>query len=165
MQCIRSLIVGGSLVLSAVAIVPAQQPTPTPAPAPTPGARARRFAHPGRGRQADKALFRGIMLSDAEKTNIQAVRAKYATQMKSLRTQLRTQSQSLRAARQRGDTAAAHSIRASIAAQRMQILQSERNDLRAALSADNQAKFDANAKAVQARVARKALKGRRQSGE
>jgi len=155
------LIVAGSLVLGAAASARAQQPTPT-AP-PRPGARARGFAHLGRGKKLDKVLFRGITLSHAEEVNVESVRAKYATQMKSLHTQTRTQSQELRAAMERGDTAAARSLRTSMAAQRMQLLQSERNDLRAALTAENQAKFDANAKAVQARMARKTLKGRRVS--
>lgn len=157
MQSVRSLLVAGSLLLSAVAIVPAQQPTPTPAP----GAHSRRFARPGRRKQFDRALLRGVTLSDAEKTNLQAVRAKYATQMQSLRTQVRTQAQSARAARQRGDTSAFRSIRATVASQREALLQAERNDIRNALTPANQAKFDANLKAIESRAARKAVRARR----
>jgi len=161
-QSVRFVFVASSLLLSAVAIAPAQQPTPTPPAAPAPGAKAQRFARPAR-RKFDKVLFRGITLSDAEKTNLQAVRAKYATQAKTLRTQLRTQSQTARAARQRGDTAALRSIRASSMSERETLLQAERNDLRNALTPANQAKFDANMKAVEARAARKPFRPRRLS--
>ena len=156
MQSVRSLIATASLLLTAAAIAPAQQPT-TP-----PGVRAHRFARPQR-QKFDKALFRGIALSDAERTSLQAVRAKYATQAKTLRTQLRTQAQSARAARQRGDTAALRSIRANAISERQALLQAERNDLRSALTPPNQAKFDANLKTVESRAARKPFRSRRLS--
>jgi hypothetical protein len=155
------LIVAGSLLLSAVAVVPAQQPTPMPVPAPR--ARGHGIAHPQRGKQFDKALLRGVTLNDAEKSNLQAVRAKYATQQQTLRTQLRTQAQNARAARQRGDTAALRSIRASLQTERQTLAQAERNDVRNALTSANQAKFDANLKRVEARAARKPFKARRLS--
>jgi hypothetical protein len=153
------LIVAGSLLLSAVAVVPAQQPTPVPAPA----SRAHGKARPQRGKQFDKALLRGVTLSDAEKTNLQAVRAKYAAQRQTLRTQLRTQAQTAQAARQRGDTAALRSIRANLQTERQTLSQAERNDVRSALTPANQAKFDANLKRVEARAARKPFKTRRLS--
>lgn len=158
MQSVRSLLVVGSLLLSAVAIAPAQQPNPTPSP----GAKAHRFARPQR-QKAEKALFRGITLSDAERSNLQAVRAKYATQAKTLRTELRTQAQTVRAARQRGDTAALRSIRANAVSERQTLLQAERNDLRNALTPMNQAKFDANLKTVESRAARKPFRAKRLS--
>jgi hypothetical protein len=160
-QSVRSLFVAGSLLLSAVAIVPAQQPSPVPAPAPR--ARAHGNARPQRGKRFDKALFRGVTLSDAEKTNLQAVRAKYAAQRQTLRTQLRTQAQNAKAARQRGDTAALRSIRANLQTERQGLSQAERNDVRNALTPANQAKFDANLKRVEARAARKPFKARRLS--
>jgi Spy/CpxP family protein refolding chaperone len=155
------LIVAGSLLLSAVAIVPAQQPTPVSAPAPR--ARAHRTARPQRGKQFDKALLRGVTLSDAERTNLQAVRAKYAAQRQTLHTQLRTQAQNAKAARQRGDTSALRSIRANLQTERQTLSQAERNDIRNALTPANQAKFDANLKRVEARAARKPFKARRVS--
>jgi hypothetical protein len=155
------LIVAGSLLLSAVAIVPAQQPTPVPAPAPR--ARAHGNARPQRGKQFEKALLHGVTLSDAEKTNLQAVRAKYAAQRQALHVQLRTQAQNAKAARQRGDTAALRSIRASLQTERQTLGQAERNEVRNALTPANQAKFDANLKRVEARAARKPFKARRLS--
>jgi Spy/CpxP family protein refolding chaperone len=158
-KSVRSLIVAGSLLLTAVAVVPAQQPTPTPVP----GARPRKMARAHRGKQFDKALLRGVTLSDAEKTNLQAVRAKYAAQRQTLRTQLRTNAQGARDARQRGDTAALRSIRANVVSQRQSLAQAERNDVRNVLTPANQAKFDANLKRVEARTARKPFRANRLS--
>ena len=104
-----------------------------------------------------------MTLSDVEKTNLQAVRAKYATQRQTLHTQLRTQAQNAKAARQRGDTAALRSIRASLQTERQTLAQAERNDVRNALTPANQAKFDSNLKRVEARAARKPFKARRLS--
>lgn len=158
LKLIRALFVVGSLLATAVATVPAQQPAPAVK-------HAGKLAG-GKRRRGDKALLRGIVLSDAERANIQSVRAKYGRQMKTLRTGARTLSQNVRAARQRGDTAALRSARSSVHAQRQQVRaleQSERNDLRGALAPQNQAKFDANEKTLQARAARKTLRGRRLS--
>jgi Spy/CpxP family protein refolding chaperone len=151
----RSLVVTGSLLVSAAAIAAAQQPAPTPAP----GVHARKFARGGHPRQRfDRALFRGITLSDAEKTNIQAVHAKYASQMQTLSSQMRTEAQNAKAARQRGDTAALRSIRANIVAQRTQMMQAERNDLRGALSSQNQSTFDANVQKMQSRASKRSFR-------
>ena len=160
MQSVRSLFVAGSLLLTAIAVVPAQQPTPAPAS----DARVRpRGVRPGRGKQFDKALLRGITLSDAERTNLQAVRAKYGAQRQTLRTQLHTQAQTARAARERGDTAALRSIRTNVVSERQALMRAERNDIRNALTPANQAKFDANLKRVEAHASRKPFRARRLS--
>jgi hypothetical protein len=150
----RSLLVTASVLVSAAAIAPAQQPTPTP----TPGVHARKFGRGGRRKQFDQALFRGITLSDAEKANVQAVHAKYASQMQSLGTQMRTEAQNAKAARQRGDTATLRSIRSNIVAQRTQMIQAEQSDLRGALSSQNQAKFDANVQKMQSRASKRSFR-------
>jgi hypothetical protein len=150
----RSLLVIASVLVSAAAIAPAQQPTPTP----TPGVHARKFGRGGRRKQFDQALFRGITLSDAEKANVQAVHAKYASQMQSLGTQMRTEAQNAKAARQRGDTATLRSIRSNIVAQRTQMIQAEQSDLRGALSSQNQAKFDANVQKMQSRASKRSFR-------
>jgi hypothetical protein len=83
--------------------------------------------------------------------------------MQTLRTQVRTQAQNARAARQRGDTAAIRSIRGSAEARRTQVQalrHAEQTDLRGALSPANQATFDANLKRVQNRQAKQTLRGR-----
>jgi Spy/CpxP family protein refolding chaperone len=149
------LVVGGAVALGA------QQPA-TPA-TPAPHAHAKRGMRPGGpGRGADRALLRGITLSDAEKANLKAVHAKYETQFKSIRDQYKPQNQQIRAARQRGDTAAVRSLLAQSSGERDQmrtLMQSERADLRSALTTDNQAKFDANAATMKKKFAERG-KGR-----
>lgn len=160
MQFIRSLIVAGTLIASAAAIAPAQQPT---APAGRHSVKAAWRARAKLRQHVHKAMMRGITLSDAETANIKSVRDKYAPQMQTLRTQVRTQAQNARAARQRGDTAAIRSIRANVGMQRTQaqaLRQAELNDVRAALTPPNQATFDANLKRIQNRQAKQTLRGR-----
>ena len=65
------------------------------------GAHGARRQGPGRN-----PLLRGITLSDAEKANLKSVDAQHAAQMKALRKQDKPQMEAMRAARQRGDTAA-----------------------------------------------------------
>jgi hypothetical protein len=105
---------------------------------------------------AERALLRGITLSDAEKGNLKTVQQKYAAQFKSIRAQFKPQHEQIRAARQRGDTAAVRSLMAQNSGERDQmrtLMQSERTDLRAALSPANQAKFDTNASTLKKRFA------------
>ena len=166
MTHIRSTIVAGLLVFGGAAIASAQQSTPATTPAP----QAQQHAHHAmrargkRGmfaRNIRRQLFKGITLSDAEKANLKAVQAKYAPQMKALRAQLKPQLAAAREARQHGDTAALKQMWSKSAAQREQIkklLESERGDLRAALAPADQAKFDANVKRVEQRVAARAGK-------
>jgi Spy/CpxP family protein refolding chaperone len=147
------------LVVGGAAALQAQQPT-TPAPQ----AHARRGMRPGGpGMGAERALLRGITLSDAEKANLKAVQTKYAAQSKAIREQFRPQHEQIRAARQRGDTAAVRSLMQQNSGERDQmrtLMQSERTDLRAALTPANQAKFDANAATLKKRFAEHAGKGR-----
>ena len=156
MKFMRSFVVTASVLASAAAIAPAQQPTPSPTPAP--GVHARKFGRGGRRKQFDQALFRGITLSDAEKANVQAVHAKYASQMQSVGTQMRTEAQNAKAARQRGDTATLRSIRSNIVAQRTQMMQAEQSDLRGALSSQNQPKFDANVQRLQSHASKRSFR-------
>jgi hypothetical protein len=114
-------------------------------------------------RNPDAQLLRGIALSDAERANIKNVHSKYAAQSKTLRDQFKPQLATARDARQRGDTAALRAMRQNAMAQRQQVMglrQSERTDLRNALSAANQAKFDANAQALKKRLAKQGQLGR-----
>lgn len=166
MRFIRSLIAAGTLLASAAAIAPAQQPSAPPAPAVRRAVRAAKHARARRRQHARKALMRGIALNDAEKANIKSVHNRYAPQMQALRTQVRTQAQTARAARQRGDTAALRSIRASRETQRTQVQalrRAQQNDVRGALTPANQATFDANLKRIQDRQAKRTIRGRQVS--
>ena len=130
MNHIRSALAAGLLVFGGAVVASAQQATgATPAP--------RHQAHAqqaGRQRGPGSPFLKGITLTSAEKANIKNVHAKYAQQLKALR----------------GPNATAEQR-----AQAKQLMLSERNELRGALSAENQAKFDANVARFQARAAKR----------
>lgn len=147
MARIRTALAAVMLVVGSAAIAAAQQTPPASSPR-AHGQHMRQGLGPGMRGQ----LFKGITLSDAEKANIKSVQAKYAPQMKALREQFKPQMEAARQARQRGDTAALKAMRQNSAAQREQtkkLLDAERNDLRAALTPENQVKFDANVKQLE----------------
>ena len=91
--------------------------------------------------------LRGITLSDTEKARLKEVHRKYAGEQKSLRESLKPVMEEARAARQKGDTAAAKAVweRNKGAREQMKALRTrEQADIRAALSPENQKLFDAN---------------------
>jgi Spy/CpxP family protein refolding chaperone len=164
MQHIRSALAGAMLVLGGAAIASAQQATPAPAPQTQQHAQQGKHAHRGFGARGDRGLLEGIALSDAEKANLKTVHTKYASQLEGLREQSKPTFEAARAARQRGDTASARAIMAKAAPQReqmKQLMQSERIDLRGALTPANQAKFDANIKNFKSRASRATKRGAR----
>jgi Spy/CpxP family protein refolding chaperone len=172
---IRTAIAAIALVVGGAVVAAAQQPAQTPSPRAhrgEAGDSTRHFGRRGFGPGAlQKQLFKGITLSDAEKTNIKNVHTKYEAQMKSLREQFKPQMQAARQARQRGDTTALKNLWSQTSAQREQakkLLEAERNDLRVALAPEHRAQFDANVKQLEQRVARRANKefkaGRRAAG-
>ena len=167
---IRSTLAAAALVFGSAVVASAQQPTP----APTQGAQQR--ADSGRGHRRGAfgpgairhQLFKGIQLTDAEKANVKTVQQKYASQMKALREQLKPQIQAARDARQKGDTAALKAMWQKSGAEREQIkklLEAERNDLRAALTPEHQAQFDANVKQFEQRVAKRASREWKKGGK
>jgi Spy/CpxP family protein refolding chaperone len=127
------------------------------AQAATPGAtqkhqarRARADAGMGRG------LLRGITLTDAEKTKVNEVRAKYRDEAKTLRAQLRPSMQEARVARQKHDSAAAKAAWDKTTATRQQLQElatKQQADIRAALTPEHQTQFDANVKSMEERRA------------
>lgn len=167
---IRSTLAAAALVFGTAVVASAQQPSQTPAPrAQQRSERAqghrRGMFRPGAFRHQ---LFKGIQLTDAEKANVKNVQQKYASQMKGLREQLKPQIQAARAARQKGDTAALKAMWQKSGAQREQIkklLESERSDLRAALTPAHQAQFDANVKQVEQRVGNRATRMWKRGGK
>lgn len=157
MTHIRSAVVAALVTLGGAAIAGAQAPAQVPAQGAHQHARGQRRA----GQRLGKQLFKGIQLSDAEKANVKAVRQKYAPQMKALREQVKPQMQQARQARQRGDTAALKSIWSQTSAQRDQmkkLLDSERNDLRNALTPEHRTQFDANVTQAKQRIVKRATK-------
>lgn len=163
MTHIRFALATALLTFGGATMAFAQQPAPVPAQ----GAHAQHTKGGRREGGLNAQLFKGMKLSAAEKANIKTVHAKYAPQMKAVRDQFKPQLDAARAARQRGDTAAMKSVRQSAMAQREQtrkIFEAERTELRAALSAENQTKFDANASAVRGRLAQRVSRGGKPGG-
>jgi Spy/CpxP family protein refolding chaperone len=118
------------------------------------------------GARVERGLFRGIKLSDAEKAKLKDINSKYATQAKALREQMKPAVQEARAARQKGDTAAA---RAAFAKNKptfdklAQLRRSEQAEVRAALTPENQKLFDANVQQMAKR--RDEMKANRKDGK
>ncbi len=106
-----------------------------------------RSDHMGRGGEHAKFMS-SLNLSDAQKTQLKTIHAKYEPQIKTLREQQKAQFAPLRAARQKGDTSSA--TRARFQQQReqfsqrmMAIHQQEMNEVRGILTADQRTKWDA----------------------
>jgi Spy/CpxP family protein refolding chaperone len=117
--------------------------------------------HEMRGERGRPFALRGIKLSDAEKAQLKAIHGRYATEGKSLRQSLKPAMQEARAARQKGDTAAAKAVweRNKTGREQLQALHArEQAEIRAALSPENQKLFDAN---VAKRDERRAEHGKR----
>lgn len=102
-------------------------------------------------RGGEGRLMKDLNLNNAQKSKIKAIHEKYQPQYKTLREQGRAQFESLRSARQKGDTSAA--ARQRFQQQREQFRQradalrtQERNEIRAILTAEQRAKWDAAAK-------------------
>ena len=139
----RVIAIAVASLVSAASFAGAQAPAPQ-------GARPQRHAME-RGTRAgaprERALFRGITLSDAEQAKLKDIQAKYATQAKSLREQMKPAMQEARAARQKGDTAAARAVWArnkSTMDKRAELRKSELAEIRSALTPEHQKAFDAN---------------------
>ena len=146
----------GALMLVGVAGVSAAQSTATPRTRPDAGSYQRRG--PG-GREG---FGRDLNLTDAQKAQVKAIRQKYQPQNEALRTQAKPFMDAARAARQKGDTAAARTNMAK-ARQVMQGGKStqaqEQAEIRAILTPEQLAKFDAHQKTASERRAQGGKKG------
>jgi Spy/CpxP family protein refolding chaperone len=102
---------------------------------------------PGFEGRGGRALFRGITLSDAEKAKVKEISAKYRTEKKSSQDAMRAPMQEARAARQKGDSAAARAAFDRMKGDRDKLKAlNERQvaEIRSALTPENRTKFDAN---------------------
>ncbi len=103
---------------------------------------------PGGGREG-RGFGRDLNLTDAQKTQIKAIRAKYQPQNQALRDRAKPFMEAARTARQKGDSAGFRS-NMDKAKQVMQSGQSirtqEQAEIRAILTPEQQAKFDAHQK-------------------
>jgi Spy/CpxP family protein refolding chaperone len=92
-------------------------------------------------------LFRGIPLTDDEKTKIQGVRQQYRAARQPLVTEVKPQIHAARAARQKGDTAAARNAMANVCAIRRKagvLLVQGLKSVHGALTPEHQMRFAAN---------------------
>ena len=115
------------------------------------GAEMRARRGPGRGFGAD------LNLTDAQKAQIKAIRQKYQPQAQALRAQAKPFLDAARAARQKGDTAAVRSNmeKARQVMQGGQTFRSqEQAEIRAVLTPEQRAKFDARQKQLADRRAK-----------
>jgi Spy/CpxP family protein refolding chaperone len=118
----------------------------------------------GRGRGT---LLRGITLNGAEKTQLKAIRTKYAAEAKSLRESMRPAMQDLRTARQKRDSVAVKAAWDRTAGERQKLqalMQRERTEVRAALTPEHQKVFDANVKTLEQRRAEWSKNGKGERG-
>jgi Spy/CpxP family protein refolding chaperone len=138
----------GAAILAGSATVAAAQQDTTPPSSAHSGARTARGARAQQ--RGDRALLRGITLTDAQKTQIEAVRAKYRTEGKELRDQMKAS----REKNARPDSATM--------ARRRTLMENERNDMRAILTPEQRATFDQNL--TKLRESMTAHRGKRRSG-
>jgi Spy/CpxP family protein refolding chaperone len=146
MSKIRSMVVGLLVVVAAAGAAEAQAPQRD-------GAKDRQAGHRGM-----RGLLRGIALTDAEKANLKAVGDKYQGQFQAIRQSMRPDFEAARAARQRGDTAAARAAFARTADERAQLqalTDRMHVDARAALTAEHRTQFDANVARMKERMAKR----------
>ena len=167
MSTVRTLALGALLVVG-VAGVSAAQTSATPKPRADSGEHRRghrpdgQFRKgPGDGREG-RGFGRDLNLTDAQKAQVKAIHQKYQPQNQALRDRAKPFMEAARAARQKGDSAAARSNMEQ-ARQVMQSGQSvraqEQAQIRAILTPDQQAKFDAHQKASAERRAKGGEKG------
>lgn len=87
--------------------------------------------------------LKNLNLTDAQKTQIKAIRAKYQPQMKTSRDQAKPFIDAARAARQKGDTAAFRTNMEKARQVSSGIRQQEMNEVRGILTPEQRTKFDA----------------------
>jgi len=100
-------------------------------------------ARRGPGRGDKMGMFKDLNLSDAEKTQIKAIRAKYKTQLSASRDQAKPYIEAARAARQKGDTAGFRSNMEKARPISGAIRQQEMNEIRNVLTPEQRSKVEA----------------------
>jgi Spy/CpxP family protein refolding chaperone len=152
----KSILVGLGLALSLAGTAVAQQPQDG-----QDGRRGGKRAGQVDGRRGgpDGLLLKDINLTAAQRTQIAQLRQSQRDQMQSNREKNRTQFDELRAARERGDTAA---VRKAFEARRA-VMQQERDRhivaVRNLLTAEQRVQFDKNVAELKTREAQRAQRG------
>jgi periplasmic protein CpxP/Spy len=150
---------GLALVVGAASAAVAQSPQPDTRPNATQpgrggqkGERGERGMRAGRG-GPERALLKGITLTDAQKTRLETLRKEQEPQMKQAREQFGAVMKEAREARQRGDTVAARTKMEQVRTQMEQQRERQIASLRTILNADQQKQLDANIAAWKERAA------------
>lgn len=161
MRAVRVLALGAAMMVGTGGVAFAQQTDSSARP------RAEQ-QRDGKGRQGERgmrrdgrrggpalgrALFRGIELSEQQRTQVRQVNEKYRAE----HTQLRDRIRAARTDGQRPDSAQRAAIRES----QMQIMQRQRAELRGILTAEQRTTFDANVQELQKRMSERRAKGER----
>jgi periplasmic protein CpxP/Spy len=167
MSTVRTLALGALMVFGVAGVSAAQSSVTPKSPAdsgyhrrgPRPDGQLRKG--PGGGREG-RGFGRDLNLTDAQKTQMKAIHQKYQPQNQALRDRAKPFMEAARTARQKGDSAGFRSNMEK-AKQVMQGGQSfrtqEQAEIRAILTPDQQAKFDAHQKAASERRANGGKKG------
>src|SRR6266404_4222640 len=140
MSSVRTLALGALMIVGVAGVSAAQSTT-------TPPSRAQRSGQL-QGRRGGGEFGRDLNLTDAQKAQIKTIRAKYQPQNEALRAQAKPFMDAARAAHQKGDTAAFRSNmeKAHQLMQGASFRTQENAEIRAILTPDQQAKWDARQK-------------------
>ena len=160
MSTLRTLALG-TLLVCGVAGVSAAQSSTVPKARTDSGSHREFRKGPGGGREG-RGFGRDLNLTEAQKTQIKAIRQKYQPQNQALRDRAKPFMEAARTARQKGDSVAFRSNMEK-AQQVMQSGQSfhtqEQAEIRAILTPEQQVKFDAHQKAAAEHRAKGGMKG------
>lgn len=151
MNRIRIAAAAAAMLIGAATVVEAQNPAPQ---------KGERGDREHRGAQG---MMDSLNLTNAQKEQIQAIRAKYRLRFEALRDSTRPNAQAARAARQAGDTAAARAAMERVRAQGTAVAalrQQEQAEVRAVLTADQRARFDAKHAQMRERMAQRDSAGK-----
>jgi len=142
MSSVRTLALGALMIVGVAGVSAAQSTT-------TPPTRSQRSGEMQGRRGGGRGFGADLNLTDAQKAQIKTIRAKYQPQNEALRNQAKPFMEAARTARQKGDTAAARTNmeKARQIMQGGQTFRTQENaEIRAILTPDQQAKWDANQK-------------------
>ena len=144
---------GLALVVGAAGAAAAQSTQPETRPNATKPDHGKWGGERGGRRDPGRALLKGITLTDAQKTRLEALRKEQEPQMKQTREQFGAVMKEAREARQRGDTATARAKMAEVRTQMDAQREHQIASLRTILNADQQKQLDANIAALKERAA------------
>lgn len=144
MSSVRTLALGALMIVGVAGVSAAQSTTTPPSRGPRSGQMQARRGPGGE-------FGRDLNLTDAQKAQVKAIRQKYQPQNQALRAQAKPFMDAARAARQKGDSATARSNMEKahqVMQGRQSIRTQEMAEIRAILTPDQQAKFDARQKTM-----------------